>query len=65
MFTDPIEKATWSGEAYRELSGYHDNDLTDKKRNELIQLHNHRNQRTIKKNGSIRILRTLKQFSLY
>lgn len=53
MFKDPIEKATWAGEAYRELSGYHDADLTDKQRNELIKLHEHRNQRNIKKNGKI------------
>lgn len=53
MFTDPIEKAQWAGEAYRELSGYHDVDLTDKQRDDLIKLHNHRNKRNISKNGSI------------
>lgn len=53
MFTDPIEKAKWAGEAYRELSGYHDTDLTDKERNELIKLHEHRNKRVITKDGKI------------
>lgn len=53
LFTDPIEKADWSGEAYRELSGYHDTDLTDKQRTELINLHKYRNDREIKKNGKI------------
>jgi hypothetical protein len=53
LFTDPIEKAKWSGEAYRELSGHYDIDLTDKQRNELIHLHEYRNKRNIRKNGKI------------
>ena len=53
LFTDPIEKAQWSGEAYRELSGNYVTDLTDKQRNELIHLHQYRNDRNIKKNGKI------------
>lgn len=53
LFTDEIEKATWAGEAYRELSNYHDNDLDDKKRKELIQLHNYRADKVIKKGGKI------------
>ena len=53
LFTDPIEKADWSGEAYRELSGYHSTDIDDKTRNELIELNNHRNNRTIIKNDKL------------
>jgi hypothetical protein len=53
MFTDPIEKATWAGEAYRELSNYHDNDLTDKQRKDLIKLHSYRADKIIKKGGKI------------
>jgi len=53
MFTDPIEKATWAGEAYRELSGYHNVDLTDQQRYDLIRVHEYRNNRNIKKDGKI------------
>jgi hypothetical protein len=53
MFTDPIEKATWAGEAYRELSNYHDNDLTDKQRKDLIKLHSYRADKIIKTGGKI------------
>lgn len=53
LFKDPIEKATWSGEAYRELSHYHGNDITDQKRKELIELHEHRNKRDIQKGERI------------
>jgi hypothetical protein len=53
LFTDPIEKAEWSGNAYRELSAYHGTDITDKQRNELIKLHEYRNNRTIGKSDKI------------
>ena len=53
LFTDPIEKAEWAGEAYRELTGYHANDLTDQQRYDLIRVDEYRNDRNIKKSGSI------------
>jgi hypothetical protein len=54
MFNDPIEKAQWAGEAYRELSSHHGNDdIDDKKRRELIEKHEYRNQKTIKKGNKI------------
>jgi hypothetical protein len=53
LFTDPIEKAEWAGEAYRELSSYHDTNMTDQERYDLIRVDQYRNARNIKKNGKI------------
>lgn len=46
MFTDPTEKALWSAAATTEISrGHTQEDITDKQKRELIQLHEYRLQR--------------------
>ncbi len=50
MFTDPETKSLWTAEANAQIQS-HQEDLTDKQRNELIKLHQYRNKMDEQRKG--------------